>query len=465
MKTPTISLRHSHREWRQFAFDNTGRNPVLPAILTDNGVVVEFAHYIHEYQSKSSSWQISATFSVQLLLEYMEATKDRYPNPRKALMAFSEALFAGTVENYSDPSGLWWLPRAHAQANKIINHITHFTDWLAKRKEDESLQLNPWHRATQHEERLNCAAFEQRRSRALLGHLWRKKPQTGVSRAIRRRSYPINPNSAPKAFPDNKFDLLVFDGFKRRAKDGRGGINLRDVLITMLMHYGGLRMSEALSLWESDVSFEAGEVVVRVFHPEAGLAPEGNSQRSTYLLKEYGLLPRNQLSKERDKSFLGWKNPLITDTTKNCFEVFFFPHVTSFTFAKLWQKYHVTQRVRPDRSARHPYAFTSNRGEPYSHGAFRDAHRRAVKRIGLQSAKMLGTTPHGHRHSFGQRLKDAGAHPLLIMHAMHHASIESSQVYTGATDRQLREQMKELESQLNSKFRNSDASQPCGEKS
>ncbi|MDT3295944.1 hypothetical protein Q4Q57_12380 [Shewanella sp. SP2S2-6] len=157
-----------------FVFDNTGLKPILPVILTDNGVLVDFVHYIHIHRWKSSAWQTASSFSIQLMLEYMEATHGFYTTPHDALRAFAEALFAGTVEHYQDPSGLWWLPRSRFEANKIINHITQFTDWLAKRKQDQRLQLNPWQRATQHEQRLNCAAFEQRRSQALLGHLWKK---------------------------------------------------------------------------------------------------------------------------------------------------------------------------------------------------------------------------------------------------------------------------------------------------
>ena len=53
----------------------------------------------------------------------------------------------------------------------------------------------------------------------------------------------------------------------------------------------------------------------------------------------------------------------------------------------------------------------------------------AAQRIGLVVAKMEGTTEHGHRHAYGQRVK-ATKDPLIIKAALHHRSLESQLVYT-----------------------------------
>ena len=58
------------------------------------------------------------------------------------------------------------------------------------------------------------------------------------------------------------------------------------------------------------------------------------------------------------------------------------------------------------------------------------AHERAVRRLNLVPAKNLGTTPHGHRHAYGRRLRGAAVDPLVRMRAMHHRTLESQQVYT-----------------------------------
>ncbi len=444
----STTFRYSHREFRRFIADASGTQSILPVIVTEHGVLDQFARYMYLNRTMSRSWQESATFAVQLLLEYMEANHGVYDTPRALFTAFSDALYAGTVSNSCDPSGLWWQPRQPDDATRLIGHITRLSDWLVAVNEDTKLQLNPWRQATRHEERLNWAAHSHRRDNAFLSHLWRSDPQTNQSRAVRSRAMPVERQTPTKEFPEKHFELLVCEGFRRRSRDSLGPIDLRNVLITYLMHYGGLRLSEALSLWCGDVSLEAGEVIVRVHHPEYGLAPDKKNNRASYLSGQYGLKPRNRLVKAADSLFLGWKNPLITDPYRHCFEVFFYPKATGLVFADLWRDYHLKQRVRPKVGEAHPYAFTNKHGQPYSHRMFRKSHKLAVERIGLMSEKMEGTTPHGHRHAYGQRLARDGAAPLLIRNAMHHTSITSSQTYTEPTTTKMRQELCELEERL-----------------
>lgn len=446
-------LESSHREFRTFVADNTGVQSVLPIIVTEHGVLEQFARYMHLNRLRSRSWQESSTLAVQLLFEYMDANQRFYDTARALFTAFANALYTGTVSNRVDPSGLWWQPRQPEDAGKLIGHVTRFSEWLAVVNEDAKLQLNPWRQATRHEERLNWAAYSHRRDNAFLSHLWHSKLQTNQSRVLRSRVVPVERQTPTKAFKEESFDLLLSDGFRRRARDTRGPADLRNVLITYLMHYGGLRLSEALSLWTEDVSIEAGEVIVRVHHPEYGLSPCGRMNRAAFLQSQYGLQPRNWLVKATDPLFLGWKNGLMTDPHRRCFEVFFYPFETGRTFAELWRDYHFKQRVKAKAGEGHPYAFTNRHGSPYSHRMFRKAHKLAIKRIGLVYEKMSGTTPHGHRHAYGQRLARDGADPLLIKNAMHHASITSSQTYTQPTTQQLRQSLLDLEARLRLQYK------------
>lgn len=443
-----IILESSHREFRTVVADATGVQCVLPVIVTEHGVLDQFVRYMHLNRLKSRSWQESATFAVQLLLEYMEANQGLYDAPRALFAAFSDGLYTGTVSNSIDPSGLWWQPRQPEDASKLIGHVSRFSDWLAVVNEDSKMQLNPWRQATRHEQRLNWAAYSHRRDNAFLSHLWRSSSQSKQSRVVRSRTMPVERQAPIKAFPEEYFELLVCEGFRRRSRDSRGPTDLRNVLISYLMHYGGLRLSEALSLWSEDVSLEAGEVIVRIYHPEYGLAPGGKGNRAAYLQSQFALQPRNRLVKATDPLFIGWKNSLITDPHRRCFEVFFFPHEAGQIFAELWRDYHLKQRIKPKASEGHPYAFTNRDGQPYSHRMFRKAHRLGIERIGLMYEKSEGTTPHGHRHAYGQRLARDGANPLLIKNAMHHASITSSQTYTQPTTAQMRQSLRNLEARL-----------------
>ncbi|MGU9817575.1 gamma-mobile-trio recombinase GmtY [Pseudomonas sp. LF135] len=442
----------SHREYRSIVGDASGRPTVLPVVFTEFGVLTQFAQYIYLNRHKSRSWQDASTLSVQLLLDFMEANRYVFDKPRHLFMQFSSSLFTGTIEGGRDNSGLLWYARQPEDANKIIGHITRFTDWLSIINEDDGLQLNPWRQATRPEHRLNWAAYTHKRDNAFLSHLWNATPQTNQSRMVRSRGVTTSNLTPAKDFPEEKLNLLLTDGFRRRARDGRGPIDLRNVLITLLMHYGGLRLSEALSLWSDDVTLENGEIIVRVYHPESGRAPDGISNRATYLQKRFSLLPRNCLVKSNDPLFLGWKDSLITDESRKCFEVYFFPNETGEAFARLWRDYHLKQRVKPKAGAEHPYAFTNNYGNCYSHLMYRKSHKLAIARVGLEYGKFHGTTPHGHRHSYGQRMAAAEVPALIIKTAMHHKSIESSKTYTEPKSSDLRSRMLELESRLSEQY-------------
>ena len=108
----------------------------------------------------------------------------------------------------------------------------------------------------------------------------------------------------------------------------------------------------------------------------------------------------------------------------------------------VWQRY-IEQVAMMKRD--HPYAFVNTDrghvGEMYKLGRYNKAHAAAVRRIGLEVSKQAGTTPHGHRHAYGQRLRDAKVEKEFIRRFMHHSSMSSQDVYTnpplGASLREL----------------------------
>ncbi|MGL4508446.1 MAG: tyrosine-type recombinase/integrase, partial [Aeromonas sobria] len=106
-------------------------------------------------------------------------------------------------------------------------------------------------------------------------------------------------------------------------------------------------------------------------------------------------------------------------------------------FLHLWYRY-LEQVARTGRD--HPFALINlNRGPAgamYCLGQYNKAHAAACERIGLSVSKGLGTTPHGHRHAYGRRLKKAGLDKALIRRFMHHASTESQEVYTQPNTRE-----------------------------
>jgi hypothetical protein len=177
---------------------------------------------------------------------------------------------------------------------------------------------------------------------------------------------------------------------------------------------------------------------VLIHHPSHGAAPadwrdergktrKGN--RADYLVQQFGLVPRTELM---DRRHAGWKGGMH-DAAYYKQAYWFLPEYGEW-FLQLWHRY--LEQVERD----HPFAFINLSREPvgamYTLTQYNKAHAAACERIGLTVGKALGTTPHGHRHAYGRRLRNARVDKPLIRRFMHHASVESQEVYTQATMRE-----------------------------
>ena len=172
-------------------------------------------------------------------------------------------------------------------------------------------------------------------------------------------------------------------------------------------------MSEPFHLYVHDVLHDpmnSERAFVKIYHPALGLAPDdwfgANGKpirclRDNYLRNKYTMLPRTEYPNSH-QLFAGWKGNLLDSKTRYM-DVNWFPLWAGELFWKLWVFY-MAQRmeIRCD----HPFAF------------------------GLVASKSLGTSPHGHRHAYGQRLTDFDLDPIFRKKALHHKSLESQVVYT-----------------------------------
>jgi site-specific recombinase XerD len=426
----------------------------MPILLIERDGLIEplapLVKYMLKYRLKSHSWQDKLIQAVELLLDYMEANYNCFDKPEDLFASFTQAVYTGTVdEDGLDPSGLYWLPKRTNTAHPLLIALSEFSDWM--HTEYGSKQLNPWREATSYEEQLNWAAYINKSKRSFLGHLddpGKMAEAAKKARNVMQRRAPSSDHGRKKAFPENQINKLLFEGFKVPGKEKSQNFteryNWRDMAITILMHGGGLRVSEAFHIWTGldDVRPDPEDpqlALVRVFHPTEGAAPKDFRgpdgkflpNREAYLRLKYGLRPRTQY---RGNRHAGWKNPKM-DEKQNYMHVFWFPRSWGYLFMQVWKLYMIFQRRNvPDT---HPFLFVSLRrnqfGEMYTLDAFRDSHSRAVRKIGLPKAKDLGTTEHGHRHSYGQRLTEAKAERRIIQAGMHHKSEESQDVYTVPT--------------------------------
>lgn len=426
-------------------------------------------YFIETGRLKTASWQREMVRSVGLFIDFLTANKDLFQaqsDRPQVLARFAEVLVGGTTNlDGSDPSGLFWEPRSTSRATLVLNNLTVFGDWLVNRY--NTTPINPWRNASIAEQMVYWRRFDKRRASALLAHTYDKgdaKQQSLRSRlvSVQRKSLVAQP-SQPKCFPEANFQALLESGFQIRGKSNAAllheRVSIRDIMITLLLHGGGLRESEPFHLYVSDVAVDPKNqksALVRLYHPEAGQAPADYidpltgkympADRETYLRTKWGMVPRN-LSTGRLHA--GWKDLMLTDGRAKFAQVHWFPSAWGELFLSLFKIYITKMR---SRHCKHPFLFVSHKpnvaGDPYTVDSFRQAHSKAVQRCGLTPAKDLGTTPHGHRHAYGQSMVSAGVSKEVIQMALHHKSIDSQAPYTAPSITAVAAALAEAEARL-----------------
>ncbi|WP_445407173.1 gamma-mobile-trio recombinase GmtY [Acinetobacter seifertii] len=415
---------------------------VLPCILTEKGVVISHLRYLAWFNAKSESWKERSCYALKLLLKYINSVP-QIENATKLLKAFTEALITGTIDptTRTDSLDLYWRPRTVRDTNNLLFHITHYTDFLTSQDEHSTIRVNPFRKATSYEERLNWCAYYHKQANVFLNHLTKKDLSQQQVRLVGSFNEDLIDFEYAVRFPEDQIERLIYLGFEKNGK-----YDYKSQAITMLMNYGGLRKSEIFHIYTSDITLNPNrpqEALVRVYHPELGLAPDPLfKNRREFLLSKTSFKPRNDYP-FTERLYAGWKNPLLT-SKQGYFEVVFNPTEKAKEFLLIWANYLKYQRVEPQRSNPHPFAFTNNLGEPETIKNFQRLHKRAVERIGLICKKALGTTEHGHRHAYGFRARQAGLNQVEIQKAMHHKSPTSCLVYIKPTIEEVQEKLRAI---------------------
>lgn len=422
--------------------------------------MMPLVEYILEHgRTRSLAWQRELTRSVGLFVDYLKANEVRFQastNRPQVLAEFVEALVGGTIRrDGEDPSGLYWEPKSPTRSTVHLNAVTGFGDWLVQQY--DTTPINPWRESTMSEKIAYWRRFDKRKAGSLLAHTYdhgRALQAAAKARTVRvlRKSI-SHDTSAAKHFPDSAFLDLLQIGFRRRGNEAatahNARMNIRDMMITILMHAGGLRESEPFHLFVSDVLIDphnAKSALVRLYHPEYGAAPADfldpitnrsiKGTREQYLKAKWDLEPRNLVA---GRFHAGWKDLKMSNGKENYTVVHWFPSFWGEIFLALFKTF--ITKVR-SRHAAHPYLFVSTKesvdGDPYTIDSYRQSHAKAVRRIGLPVGKDYGTTPHGHRHAYAQRLTDAGLAEEVIQATLHHKSRESQQVYNVPTSEKVR---------------------------
>ena len=211
-----------HKVKVSYHSSEVGKELLLPALLTDKGLVISHLRYLAENYFKSESWKERSLFSVRLLLSFINANESAFEQSTKLLREFSKALVTGTIDydRVDDKSGLFWQARKIPDANNILHHITHYTDYLAIQDGYETSRINPFRKATSVEVRLNWCAYYNKQANVFLNHLSSKSEAYIKNQQVRQINSLLEPvirQEKVVQFPKDKIDSLLESGFSKRG--------------------------------------------------------------------------------------------------------------------------------------------------------------------------------------------------------------------------------------------------------
>jgi integrase len=462
--------------------------PVL-YLSTEVGVVRmdSLIDYFMAYPFKSLMWKRSVARAVGLFYDFQVSAKKHKliqgNSPHLTLFRqFATALVLGTIDHSTaiDSLNLYWAPMKSAGAKRVSSRLRSFVAWCSGEGYSKADYLKSGYVGPRSSEgvalKYLITAFKFKDVN-FFSHL-----QDSVQTARRLQSSNLSNvidlgSSTTKSW--DKGDVptfpeeLVTDFLQRGFVIDPDGLQPEDreditaKMISLLLFFGGTRISEPLHLWINDVvPWEGSSCRVFLRHPaDADTYIRGEKKTRRQYLKELGLVPRNE---GLTKSYrTGWKN-LKLDTSLNA-PVYFVHEAPEFLFREMYLYYlRYRDKLMAIRRLRglqdHPFLFVSSGvdystgesyvGEPYSYRAYERAFTKAVKRAiaitgsDIQIGKAFGTTPHGPRHYYGRLLKEAGIDPIVIQNCLRHRSVLSQGVYTAPTFKAIQSSLNNAKSNL-----------------
>jgi hypothetical protein len=417
-----------------------------------------FIEYQRRYRLRSPAWQNVPARALGLFWDFCVVHRAAGWRPRKLLQEFAYALLEGTIGSERPESrALMWPSVGRERAHGLIGSIELFAEWCASNEDEPSdlvrdeMPLIPG--TGEHATRLLIWSRLSRIS--MLQHIKVAPRTTRRSNVDLGRSAKGKEMTPVKFFPSAFAEKLLWEGHKRPNAATEPDIfrryNIRDMMIALLDGWGGLRRSEGLHLWETDVREDEdnpAHAFVVLNHPEEAKVewydPIAGGKRMVarkeMLARRYGLRARNVV--KRGHYHVGWKGMALNDDYQAC--VFWIDPAAGALFWTLYLAYirFVRSAVMLERKRAggrdHPFLFVSEEinpvtglvGEPYSEKAYERNHAAAVKRIGLPHQKSAGTTTHGLRHLYGYTMQKLGVPPQVIRQGMHHVNMLSQVIYT-----------------------------------
>jgi len=455
---------------------NIGNRRVPVLWLSEGMDARPFGALIEYYMSRpnrSLQWQRKAARAVGLFYDFSKQfTHDPDKSIRKPqtamLTAFIAALRYGTIENdCTDKTGLYWTPLSANVVNDLVRHLDYFVAYLAVSVPElpKSHPLNDLNRIFISSPRDSATLTRflitaRRLSKfSMMEHI---KNPTRIANNLARRhrnhlgveAVATGDEMAKPMSQELIADILTIGCIKNEnATALHERIDITAKLIFLLLAGGGLRKSEPLHMWYSDVKSMLVDGTPRLVpmlqHPSQSLTYiEGVPGSRRQYLAERGMVPRNESTE--NSFYSGWKNLPVDRNTKGV-EVFFYHPKFEEQFRYYFPYYldyrrHLIAERKANGGKDHPFLFVSKgkdgstmttfSGAPYSKSALDNAFSRALRRIErskgirIERGKNTGNTLHGMRHAYAMALFHSGANTKVIQRTLHHRSPLSQSVYT-----------------------------------
>jgi len=410
--------------------------------------------YTKAHASRSATWHLYrlrtigalVDFVIQCGSQYQQRTHAGGRSPARNLFsAFVQAMVRGTIKiedgTLQDPTGLFWLSSGVKEVERRVEALHDVARWLDTEGYGSALANASLPEIPSDSSGVLAFLYTTQvvRRVSLLSYL---SPFKKVAPKRTRGLFGRQGSSGSKttSFPDSKVKSLLTFGFPN---------DFSALLNVMFMLGGGLRESEGLHVWVSDVQYVDDEAVLFLYHPSEGVVIVQDGKTTTrrqYLLDKFSRVPRCDLL--RGPEAVGWKG--VRGDIDGA-QVHWLPGqdigraVGSAVRLYLRTVREPIMRLRrhmglPD----HPYLLISTDakeagrhiGDPYTMSAFNSAWKRGVARAFVADNEALpdivkrsGLTPHSCRHRYAQTLVDLKLDGAMIQQCMRHVNPFSHLAY------------------------------------
>lgn len=333
---------------------------------------------------------------------------------------------------------LLWSPVSRKTAANDVYTVSTFSEWCASNF--GHISINPTEKLlfknlTRREKDTELARQQHVDNADKLLHL---KPATERGKGVvYKRGFkppPSNKKSAATSFPPEHIEAFL-----------AAIPSVRDKLYFLLLFFGGLRISEPVHLFCTDIHLNSdGTVRVVLGHPVLGayewfdvLGRRRVGTRAEFLKERYCLGPRSKIG-AKHPLFSGWKGRVNSDEKRSESVVNWIRTDAEIMFGLLHVQYMRERGLIPDT---HPYYFSNQNGDPCTLQSMHDSFNANVKRIGLSNSQP-GVNGHGPRHYYGNYCASVLRLSVETTNAlMAHKSIEGTEVYYKLSNRVAHEEL------------------------